>query len=453
MYETKDGGKFYHTHGSLDATRTLNMIGLPAFMPKLTEYRQCIEKIEGAVRRFTVAELESMNLRARQAGAPVLDAGEFLNTPHGRDVSKLPPFTLFSVESDTPPVPFGDHQGRPPALRDTPGSPIQCLKGIRVVELCRVIAGPTIGRSLAAHGAQVLKVTSPHLPDVPFFQVDVNVGKHTTSLHLLNADDRRTFDALLCTADVIIDGYRPGTLDHLGYGPAYLAETARLRGKGIVYVAEDCFGGSDLSGEHGGPSAEWARRPGWQQIADCVTGVAWEQGKFMQLDEPVVPPFPMSDYGTGALGCVAALTGLYRRATVGGSWVCRTSLVQFDLFLLSLGVLPDHVQKQLRDSHAAEFFELRHNDSVDEVGKRALKSVRKVHPWLFGAHMMNKAYSEGYAAEVMWPKEAVAVDGLHIGHSRATRPNGFDMPTWDDWEGEFDAEGGRKGWRTGTGEK
>ncbi|TDZ41528.1 hypothetical protein CTRI78_v009569 [Colletotrichum trifolii] len=74
---------------------------------------------------------------------------------------------------------------------------------------------------------------------------------------------------------------------------------ARERGRGIVYVSENCFG-------HRG---EWSARPGWQQqIADCVSGVAWEQGRFMGLDEPVVPPFPMSDYGTGCLGAVAAGT-------------------------------------------------------------------------------------------------------------------------------------------------
>jgi crotonobetainyl-CoA:carnitine CoA-transferase CaiB-like acyl-CoA transferase len=142
----------------------------------------------------------------------------------------MAPFTVSTLERETPPAPFL------PAAEPGPGAggPVRCLKGIRVLELCRVIAGPTIGRSLAAHGAQVLKITSPHLPDVPFFQVDVNVGKRAAALHLRNQDDRRTFEALLATADVVIDGYRPGTLDRLGYGPQALAERARARGRGIV---------------------------------------------------------------------------------------------------------------------------------------------------------------------------------------------------------------------------
>ncbi|KAG4217284.1 hypothetical protein PC116_g34235, partial [Phytophthora cactorum] len=80
----------------------------------------------------------------------------------------------------------------------------------------------------------------------------------------------------------------------------------------------------------------------------------------MGLSEPVIPPFPMSDYGTGCVGTVAALSGIYRRATQGGSWICRTSLSQYDIFLLSLGMYPTEVQNELRREHDPNFFELRH---------------------------------------------------------------------------------------------
>ncbi|EOO04392.1 putative caib baif family enzyme protein [Phaeoacremonium minimum UCRPA7] len=270
------------------------------------------------------------------------------------------------------------------------------------------------------------------LPDVPFFQIDVNTGKHATSLHLKDNHDRAIFESLLADADVIIDGYRPGTWERLGYGSQYFIELARKRNKGVVYVAEDCFGGSDVSG------AEWADRPGWQQIADCVTGVAWAQGNFMGLDEPVVPPFPMSDYGTGILGCTAAMAGLYRRATAGGSWMCRTSLVQYDVFLLSLGLYSRDVQEQVRHMHDVDFFALRHSDSVDEVGKRAKKSMVRLFPHLFADDTMQRAWSKGFAAELQWPKEPIRIKGLRVGHVRAARPNGYDAPTWEGWEEEDD---------------
>ena len=116
---------------------------------------------------------------------------------------------------------------------------------------------------------------------------DRNVGKHTTELNLKCPRDRQIFEELLRDVDVVINGYRPGALEKLGYGPQQILELTRGRGKGLVYVSEDCYG-------HQG---EWAGRPGWQQIADCVSGVAWAQGKAMGLQEPVVPPFPMCDYG------------------------------------------------------------------------------------------------------------------------------------------------------------
>ncbi|KAI0115045.1 CoA-transferase family III [Daldinia grandis] len=418
LYETRNQGEYYHIHGSLEATKALKMIGLPAFAPGLTDYRDCISTIEGAVGKFSGAELEKLNREYRQAGVPVLTNEKFQKSSHGQSLASLPLFTVKSLSIDTPPVPFTDQSIYGPG---------QCLQGLRVIELCRVIAGPTIGRSLAAHGASVLKVTSSQLPDVPFFQLDVNIGKHTTSLHLKNADDVEVFESLLETADVIIDGYRPGVIARLGYRPEDLAAKAAQRGRGIVYVAEDCFGGIEIG-------AEWAGRPGWQQIADCVTGVAWEQGRFMGLNEPVIPPFPMSDYGTGCAGTVAALSGIYRRATQGGSWICRTSLSQYDMFLLSLGTYPTEVQNQLRREHDPDFFELRHNDSVDEISRRALVSVRSLHPTLFANNLMQSAYSEGFGGIVAWPKEPLTVSGIQIGYVRSTRPNGYDKPTWEHWE-------------------
>lgn len=407
------------------------MIGLPPFNPAMTDYHACIDTIESVVKQFTSRELDLMNLQHGQAGIPALKWSQFLNTPHGKALKDMAPLSVTEADyrnprDQTPPVAFDSsktHVGMQYALR-----------GIRVLELCRVIAGPTIGRSLAAHGATVLKVTSPNLPDVPFFQVDVNTGKHTTSLDLRDPTDRQIFDKLLQDADVLIDGYRPGALDRLGYGQTTLLDIAHRRRRGFVYVAEDCFGGSTGTGTTRIPGAEWAERPGWQQIADCVTGVAWAQGKFMGLNEPVVPPFPMSDYGTGALGAVAAMIGIYNRATQGGSWICRTSLCQYDVFLMGLGPLPDGEQRRLRKVHDAGFFELRHSDSVDEVGKRALQSLRRVVPHLFEHDLMHNSWSIGFDGTVAWPKEAIQIEGLKVGHQRASRPNGFDAPSWEDWE-------------------
>jgi hypothetical protein len=156
----------------------------------------------------------------------------------------------------------------------------------------------------------------------------------------------------------------------------------------------------------------------------------------MGLDEPVVPPFPMSDYGTGCMGAIAALTGLLKRATEGGSWVGRTSLCQYDIFLLQLGLYDDDVQENIRKDHDEEFFGLRHADSVDEVGGRALRSMKRAHPELFDKHLMQIAFSRGFNEEISWCRSPVTIEGLRVGFNRTSRPNGFDPPTWDGWEVE-----------------
>lgn len=221
---------------------------------------------------FTAAELEKLNAERRQAGVTAYKYEEFIQTPHVRLFSTFtvlcpnisakrhkkgeinvrePPWTVTPLKGNMPATAF---PSPPPGNR-------KILHGIKVLELCRIIAGPTITRILAEYGADVLKITSPNLSDVPFFQVDGNMGKHAADLDLKTVEGKAAFDRLLADVDVFVDGYRPGALERLGYGPDYLAELAEKRGKGIVYVNENCFG----------YKGEWAGRPGWQQIADCVS--------------------------------------------------------------------------------------------------------------------------------------------------------------------------------------
>lgn len=176
--------------------------------------------------------------------------GQKLTRQQGQINVQEPPWKLIQLQDNSPPAPF-------PANR---AGSTRLLEGVKVLELCRIIAGPTVTRILAEYGADVLKITSPHLSDVPFFQVDGNMGKRAADLDLKTEQGRRQFEELVADVDVVVDGYRPGALEKLGYGPNALASLAAKRGKGIVYVNENCFG----------YEGEWAGRPGWQQIADCV---------------------------------------------------------------------------------------------------------------------------------------------------------------------------------------
>ncbi|KAG6034220.1 hypothetical protein E4U41_006652 [Claviceps citrina] len=409
LYETSEPGEYYHIHGSLEASTTLNMIGLETHRPDLTCHDDIVNVIEPAVKRLTVGQLEALNAKNRQAGVKAFKHEDFLQTSHGKVNSSLPPWSVTNLESTTPRCPLLDNGDR------------RILSGIKVLDMCRIIAGPTITRILGEYGAEVLKVTSPHLSDVPFFQVDGNMGKRTVDLDLKTPEGRRIFEELLDDVDVIVDGYRPGALEKLGYGPKAMADVASKRGKGIVYVNENCFG----------YEGEWAGRPGWQQIADCVTGIAWEQGRFMGIDEPVVPPFPISDYGTGCIGAIAALAGLYHRTTKGGSWHGKASLLHYDLLLFRIGLLPDSVQEELRQQAGPDFLALRHAHSVDQISGAALRRMRELYPdFVDNPRYLDHWYSEKYKASVSAVLPVVEIEGVDISFCRASRPNGSDEATW-----------------------
>ncbi|KAF4439905.1 CAIB BAIF family enzyme [Fusarium acutatum] len=412
LYETKNAGEYYHIHGSLEASTTLKMIGLEPFRPDLQTHESIVATIEPAVRQFSIDELESMNAARRQAGVPALKHEDFVKTQHGKTNMALPPWSVDNLEAETPKCP----------LAPSPERPKRILSGIKVLELCRIIAGPIVTRILGEYGADVLKITSPNLSDVPFFQVDGNMGKHAAELDLKSPEGRAEFEKLLAEADVVVDGYRPGALEKLGYGATALTKLAKERGKGFVYVNENCFG----------YEGEWAGRPGWQQIADCVSGIAWEQGRFMGLSEPVVPPFPISDYGTGCIGAITALLGLYHRATRGGSWHGKASLLHYDLLLFKVGQYPEEVKERLRKDIGPDFLALRHAHSVDQISGTALLRMRQVFPELFtGDKYVEKWYSNAYKAEVEAVPPVVEIEGLEVGFRRASRPNGADKPIWD----------------------
>ena len=152
----------------------------------------------------------------------------------------------------------------------------------------------------------------------------------------------------------------------------------------------------------------------------------------MGLSEPMVPPFPISDYGTGCIGAITALLGLYHRATQGGSWHGKASLLHYDLLLFKVGQYPEEVKEVLRKNIGPDFLALRHAHSVDQISGTALLRMRKVYPDLFtGDKYVEKWYSNAYKAEVEAVPPVVDIEGVDVGFRRASRPNGADQPTWD----------------------
>ena len=112
----------------------------------------------------------------------------------------------------TPIVELARTADEDPRTRD-PGPVEAPLRGIRVLDLTRVIAGPVSTRTLALLGADVLRIDPPQLPEPEWQHLDSGHGKHSTLLDLSAAADRERFERLLSTADVVVTGYRARALD------------------------------------------------------------------------------------------------------------------------------------------------------------------------------------------------------------------------------------------------
>ncbi len=200
------------------------------------------------------------------------------------------------------------------------------LSGVRVLDLTRVIAGPVCGRTLAAHGADVLAVTAPHLPFMLPTVIDCNRGKRSASLDLRGEAERARLDALVREADVFVQGYRPGALARLGYAPERLA---RLR-PGIVCVSLSAW-------SRAGP---WAGRRGFDSLVQTASGLNAAEAGAAGCAQPRPLPAQALDHGAGHLMAFGAMAALHRRATRGGSWQVQVSLARTALWLRGLGRVP-----------------------------------------------------------------------------------------------------------------
>jgi crotonobetainyl-CoA:carnitine CoA-transferase CaiB-like acyl-CoA transferase len=267
------------------------------------------DAVAEAVALRPALEIEEGVLAAGGVAVALRTNADWRAHPAGRAVRATP---LISVDrlGDAPPVP------RLPAARP--------LSGVRVLDLTHVIAGPVCGRTLAAHGADVLHVGAAHLPTVGPLVIDTGFGKRTTHLDLRVPAGRDVLRGLVADADVLVQSFRPGTLARRGFE---FAELAALR-PGIVVVHLSAYG-------HVGP---WRARRGFDSLVQLATGIASDG--VTATDRPVDLPFQALDHGTGWLAAAAVLTALRRQSVEGGSWRVRLSLARTAGWLDDLGRQP-----------------------------------------------------------------------------------------------------------------
>ncbi len=299
LFQAGDG-RWIHLHGGFPhlARGTLALLGCGP--------NADADEIARAVARRGAVEWEDALAERGLCGAAVRSPEEWSRHDQGRALAGAPVVEVMRID-DADAVPAEAAGERP-------------LDGLRVLDLTRVLAGPTCGRTLAMHGAQVLRIGAERMPSIEPFVIETGRGKRNAFLDLDRSEDLATLRRLVSTSDVFCQGYRSGALARRGLTPG---ELAAMR-PGIVSVSINCYG-------HEGP---WSERRGWEQLAQSASGLAATEGGDAS---PRLIPAAATDYTTGYWAAYGVMVALARRAIEGGSWHVRASLCQTAMWLERLG--------------------------------------------------------------------------------------------------------------------
>jgi crotonobetainyl-CoA:carnitine CoA-transferase CaiB-like acyl-CoA transferase len=309
---------------------------------KVLNCKPAREDVQAALMRWDGEAFETEAYAGGCAVALMRSYEEWLALPHAKALAELP---LISIEK------IGEAEPKPWPPGDRP------LAGLRVLDLSRVIAGPVAGRTLAAHGADVLLISGPDLPAIPWLTIDTGRGKLTSFVELKSESGRAHLRDLLARADIFSQGYRPHSLAALGFAPADAAQIS----PGIVYVSLSAYG-------HSGP---WAERRGYDSLVQTATGFNHAEGQAAGLDGPKELPAQILDHASGYLMAFGAMMARARQSRQGGSWHVRVSLAQTGRWVWNLGRVANGLETEDLKSAAVQ-------DLIEEAasGFGPLRSVR-----------------------------------------------------------------------------
>ncbi|KAG9080279.1 hypothetical protein FRC06_006837 [Ceratobasidium sp. 370] len=309
-YETKDGHVRIHTN--FPQAVILTTLSLP------TSPVPSRETVASFLSQWEAQAFEDAVTQAGGCAFKVRSFTEWDAHPHGIHTANLLPLSLRKT---------GEAPARPLPGVETGDLP---LKGLRVLEITRVIAGPVCGRTLAAHGADVIWITSPNLPDLPALDVDTSRGKRTVQLDLDNESGQATFRKLLKDADILLQSYRPGSLARRGFGPDALAKEY----PGLITASLSAFGVD-------GP---WGGRRGFDSLVQAATGFnvaeaeAYNSTGTRGASSPLRPlPCQALDHAAGHFLTLGINAALGRRINEGGNWHVEVSLLGTANWVRSLG--------------------------------------------------------------------------------------------------------------------
>ncbi|MBK1838235.1 CoA transferase [Azospirillum sp. YIM B02556] len=300
-YEARDGWIRLHTNAVHHRDAALRCLGASPDR----------DAVAAAVRRRDADALESAVVGEGGCAAAMRDLVSWRSHPQGQAVAREP---LLWCEAQEP-----SGAVRPPAR--PPARPERPLAGVKVLDLTRVLAGPTATRFLAGFGAEVLRIDPPWW-DEPALLPEMTLGKRRARLDLRDPDQRTRFTELLAQADLLVHGYRADALEGLGLD---LGTRQRLR-PGLIDVSLNAYGWT-------GP---WRNRRGFDSLVQMSGGIAAEGMRRYGSDRPSPLPVQALDHAAGYLLATAAVRGLTRRLADGRGSSWRTSLARVGALLAKL---------------------------------------------------------------------------------------------------------------------
>jgi crotonobetainyl-CoA:carnitine CoA-transferase CaiB-like acyl-CoA transferase len=238
----------------------------------------------------------------RLAGLPIRTAANEHLTPQPRHVPDEDRAEILRELQNRAPAP---RSLAPTIQADVDAAPFD---GMRVIDLTEILAGPTSGRILGELGAEVIKINSPR--GEPACHGLLNRGKQSLLLDVQSEGGQEVFWQLASDADVVIQNYRPGSAERYGIG----YEHAKAHNPDIIYVSVSCYG----------PGGDWETRRGYEYQGQAATGIMDRAGGDGPPDN--IRPYPICDYGTGALASFAASLALYHRQRTGDGQHTKAAL-------------------------------------------------------------------------------------------------------------------------------
>ncbi|QGI69628.1 hypothetical protein CEK27_001957 [Fusarium fujikuroi] len=371
LHKTSDGYVRIHDGFPNHVQGTLDLLGLKAGATR--------QQVSEQTADWASIDLENCGTAEGKVAIYALRSyRQWDKLPQSMAISNFP-ISIKQVSKSTP-------IGLPSRMQ--PGN-LKCLQGLRVVEMSRVIAAPLCGKTLAAHGAEVIWVTSPTLPDLPRVDREFGRGKKTVQLDIHKAEDRKQLLSLLKDCDVFVQGYRPGSL--ASYGLSH--DELRNINPNIIVANMSAFG----------PEGPWSGRRGFDSLVQTCSGMNVSEAEHAGKGEAARPtPCQALDHSGGYMLAVGVMAAVYHRAVKGGSWRVDVSLAGMMKYLRSLGQYPGASGFEASDFEKPEdvpeeYFE------VQETGFGTMKSIR----------------------------HSATIEGLEVGWDIMPKPLGSDKPAWD----------------------